>query len=285
MFVRKDISAAQGGLPSLPLTTRDDMIEAVVSWCDALAGKTGIDDALALLLRGVGAEAGMILRCEPNGTSKVAVHDRLARSVVRPLCQSFAEGQFGHNLMRSRGGTVWFSSSDTDRDVAPDPALSDWQGARGLSEFAVIILDGAGHGRDRIELHFREMLSTVDQKRLALLAATLARTWAQRQVGVVSGVIFGQRGASGPQTRAEPILGLANPARLSRAEFRVCLLLSRGLSVAGVVAELSLSEATVRSHLRNIYAKTGTSGLTQLVYRLMAPGTYAPSDRRASGLH
>ena len=71
----------------------------------------------------------------------------------------------------------------------------------------------------------------------------------------------------------EPILGTSNPARLSRAEFRVCLLLSRGLSVKGVTVELGLSEATIRSHLRSIYSKTQTSGLAELVYRILSNGT------------
>ena len=71
----------------------------------------------------------------------------------------------------------------------------------------------------------------------------------------------------------EAILGISNPAKLSRAEFRVCLLLSRGLSIKGVTDELSLSEATVRSHLRSIYSKTEASGLPELVYRLLSNGS------------
>ena len=70
-----------------------------------------------------------------------------------------------------------------------------------------------------------------------------------------------------------PILGVANPAKLSRAEFRVCLLLSRGLSVKGVTAELGLSEATVRSHLRSIYSKTEVAGLPELLYRILSAGS------------
>jgi DNA-binding CsgD family transcriptional regulator len=48
----------------------------------------------------------------------------------------------------------------------------------------------------------------------------------------------------------------------------------------GVAAELSLSEATVRSHLRAIYAKTETSGLAELVFQLIG-AHLAASDLEA----
>ncbi len=63
---------------------------------------------------------------------------------------------------------------------------------------------------------------------------------------------------------------MSNPANLSRAEFRVCLLLSHGLSVKGVTDELRLSEATVRSHLRSVYSKTETTGHAELLYRILS---------------
>ncbi len=63
---------------------------------------------------------------------------------------------------------------------------------------------------------------------------------------------------------------MSNPAGLSRAEFRVCLLLSRGLSVKAVSEELGLSDNTVRSHLRTIYSKTETASLPELIYLIMS---------------
>lgn len=66
-----------------------------------------------------------------------------------------------------------------------------------------------------------------------------------------------------------PLLSITNPARLSRAEFRVCLLLSRGLSAQGIAGELNVSGTTVRTHLRNIYSKTETTGMPDLVYNLI----------------
>ncbi len=68
---------------------------------------------------------------------------------------------------------------------------------------------------------------------------------------------------------ADDLLGPANPAGLTRAEFRVCLLLKRGLRPAAVRAELGISQASLRTHLRNIYAKTDSAGQVDLIIRLL----------------
>jgi DNA-binding NarL/FixJ family response regulator len=75
---------------------------------------------------------------------------------------------------------------------------------------------------------------------------------------------------TGPTVWRTSILGMDNPAGLSRAEFRVCLLLSRGLSVKAVSEDLNLSENTIRSHLRAIYSKTETASLPELIYLIMS---------------
>jgi DNA-binding NarL/FixJ family response regulator len=115
----------------------------------------------------------------------------------------------------------------------------------------------------------------------------MARTWANRQVGLVTRMVVNHRAAAEPApARPVPamILSPSNPARLSRAEFRVCLLLSRGLSVTGVSDELAVSEATVRSHLRSIFSKTETSGLAELVFALLRskPDASAQSGLRCA---
>ncbi|WP_454884299.1 response regulator transcription factor [Sphingomonas oryzagri] len=58
---------------------------------------------------------------------------------------------------------------------------------------------------------------------------------------------------------------LARTARLSPREREVFALLVRGLSTKAVAAELQLSPKTVEDHRSQIAAKTGTSGLAQLI--------------------
>jgi DNA-binding CsgD family transcriptional regulator len=134
---------------------------------------------------------------------------------------------------------------------------------------AAIPLSRGRDRREHLEFHFLLPLDPGDEQTLGLLAPTIARTWTRRRNGDMGNRpnIKATNGHS--ILSGEPLLGPSNPARLSRAEFRVCLLLSRGLSIQGVCEELSLAETTVRSHLRNVYAKTGTDGLTQLLYRLL----------------
>ena len=54
-------------------------------------------------------------------------------------------------------------------------------------------------------------------------------------------------------------------SRLSRAELRVCQLLAAGDKAKDIAEVLGVSVATVRTHLRNIYAKTNTSGQIELI--------------------
>lgn len=77
------------------------------------------------------------------------------------------------------------------------------------------------------------------------------------------------------------ILDPENPRRLSRSEFRVCLMLSTGLQVDGISQKLGLTRPTVRTHLRAVLAKTGFSSVAELVLSL-AQGQSPASNGAAS---
>ena len=263
-------------------SVKADIIEAIADWCEALHGGLSLQDAFAHLVRGLGAEAGMLVRTHLNEFRpiRIAIQDCRLGTGVHQLKTSFADGHFGPHLTKPRPATVWLGSAHVGETGAdPAPALGEWQTARQMKEFAVLVLSGGPITRDHIELHFRDLLSLEVQASVGVVLPTMARTWATRQVGLITRTVINRRLSyefEQPGTTKTPLLSINNPARLSRAEFRVCLLLSRGLSVLGVSAELSLSEATVRSHLRNIYAKTETSGLAELVFLLL--GAHRPQN-------
>ena len=248
------------------------VMDALAEWCEALQGRQTLSDALGHLIRAVGAECGMVVRTLAGSgarPTRVAVHDERQGDPVRPLIASYADGHFGPSLQQPRPASLWLGSVDASlTDATRNPALGEWQAARRMREFAVLVL-AAGQGqRDHVELHFRDEISPQVHAALSAVLPVMVRSWGKRQVGIVTRTITSHR------TRAEitadqPILSEANPMQLSRAEFRVCPLLSRGLSVEGVSSELGLAKTTVRSHLRSIYAKTGTSSLAELVFRLM----------------
>lgn len=262
-----------------------DIIEAMAEWCDALHGGVDLEDAFARLVAGFGAEAGLLVRTHSAEfrPARIAVWDRRSASTSAPLSCSFADGFFGRPLARPRPGSIWLASThEEDPSDSPDPALANWQERRGLRDFAALVLAGGPPIRDHIELHFTNPVSEPVQAAFSAVLPTMARTWAGRQVGLVARTAVTPRvGNEIAQTRSFgfSLLGPGNPAKLSRAEFRVCLLLSRGRSVLGVSEELDVSESTIRSHLRSIYAKTDTSNLAELVFRLLAAPADAMSDR------
>lgn len=262
-----------------PAVHQAEIVGAIASWCEALHGTGKLETALAELARGLGAEAALLVRTHlvDGSETRIALHDAAAASrITRPLRLSFGDAVFGHDLRRPKAGTSWFGSACAD---APDPLLQDFQTARGFREFCVLVLGASATTRDHIELHFRDGLSSADHALLIAVVPTMARTWATRQIGLVTRVSSAGKPAAQP---ALPILSVANPARLSRAEFRVGLLLSRGLSVRGVCAELAVSEATVRTHLRNIYAKTDTGSLAELVFKLIGTKSAAADLARCA---
>lgn len=270
------ISANEAGI-NLPAggVVKSDVVEAIADWCEALHGDMPLEKAFSGLVCGLGADTGMIVRTHLNEFHpiRVIIYDRKSETGCQPLKSTFADGYFGPHMVTPRTASVWLASAHVGESGAnPAPALDEWHAVRKMKEFAVLVLAGGPVTRDHIDLHFREALSQDVQASLGAVLPTMARTWATRRVGLITRSVVNERLLSDqnrPSVAKPALLSISNPSRLSRAEFRVCLLLSRGLSVLGVAAELSLSEATVRSHLRAIYAKTETSGLAELVFQLI----------------
>ena len=248
-------------------------MHAIVSWCEALGGAVSLQTALTDLLVGLGAEAGVIVRTQmaDQRPVRIALCDLARGTPTRPLQRCFADAYFGPLIHRARAATIWQAQAHAD-DATGDPSLAEWQAARGMKEFLVLVLSSGTQTRDHIELHFREPLSRAIETTISCMLPDMVRVWASRRVGLITRSIINHRSnaSSGFNSGSRvKILGAENPLRLSRAEFRVCLLLSNGLMVQAVAKELALSEATVRTHLRNIYSKSECNSLAELVFRLM----------------
>ena len=72
----------------------------------------------------------------------------------------------------------------------------------------------------------------------------------------------------GPQPRTR-----GDPLGLTRRERVVFDLLLRGLSNAGIAAQLYRSERTVERHVAGVFAKTGVRRRVELIVRFGAPPT------------
>lgn len=254
------------------------VLDGIAGWCGGLHGAMPLEDALGSLTTGLDATAAALSRHHHRNEDHprtVAVSDA-GHGLRRAFCQDVLGYMFG----KARAGTAWFLS-----DMAGDPgwtrssSLAAWCRSADIGEIAVIPLTHSVQQDDYIEFHFDRALSASQRAEIEALVPTIVRSWSGRKPGLVTGAVADERLVQARERARRmkrdwdaPILGMSNPAGLSRAEFRVCLLLSRGLSVQGVAGELGLSDNTVRSHLRAIYAKTETSSLAELVYRILSAG-------------
>lgn len=99
---------------------------------------------------------------------------------------------------------------------------------------------------------------------LKAMSKHLINAWHTRKGGVISAAM-----ASCDDTDATaPILSPSNPCNLTRKEVQVCRHLLDGLKPNDLVDRMSCSMPTVRTHLRNIYAKTGLNGMVGVVHAL-----------------
>lgn len=252
------------------------VLDGVAGWCGGLHGAMSLDEALKSLAAGLEADAAALSRHHHRNEDKprtVALYDALhgEGAIRRAYCQVALDYLFTF----ARVGAAWFLS-----DLLDDPGwrssagLTAWRTHRGIAEIVVVPLAQSAQQSDFIEFHFTRPLKASERAEIEALVPTILRSWAGRKPGLVTGAAMDERF----QARARvlrpawdaPLLGMSNPAGLSRAEFRVCLLVSRGLSVRGISEELGLSDNTVRSHLRAIYAKTDTSSMAELLYRILS---------------
>lgn len=255
------------------------VLDGVASWCGGLHGSMSLPNALKALADGLDAQGAVISRHHHRTEERPRVVATFPTAQSAPLTKAFCGDVLGYQFGRARAGTVWFLSDVLDDPAwMPTEALNAWIASGEIQEIAVIPMSVTRQSVDYIEFHFSRDLPRSEQHEIEALVPTIERSWRGRKPGLVTQIIADDRV---PVARKAadwvdwdiPILGMSNPAGLSRAEFRVCLMLSRGLSVKGVSEELGLSDNTVRSHLRAIYAKTETSNLPELIYRILSNGT------------
>jgi DNA-binding CsgD family transcriptional regulator len=268
------------GVPGVTCVSDDlRVMSAIAAWYEVIQGGAALKRALESLCDAFGAEAAAVSRFDrTRSTTRIIPHDAELRNVLAPkLSRSFAHSVLGDYAGKVRPATIWSSTMVTD----PDPALTHFQERRALRELIVIPLGTIDTGEDYLELHYRESVDQKLQVRLQYLAETLCHAWRNRDPGLfVERMLASQRNAGG-RTDYQDILAFGNPAKLSRAEYRVCLLLSRGLSNESVCEELSITASTLRSHLRAIYDKTGVESKAELIYHLLSSKTRT-RDRRVA---
>lgn len=254
------------------------MIGAIAQWCECLHGKSPLVKSLELLGTGVDAEAVAIVRFSRSGASdsRPVCWDRAPEDVRGGRLHSgYARSLLGAYFDAARPGSLWYRSMLDD--TSPD--LVDFHAARILRELVVIPLETNDRHIDMLEIHFAERLRNFQQLLLNTLAPVLSRNWRNRTQGLFTETVLRRAEQRRSATLDKPILSTDNPARLSRAEYRVGLMLSRGMSLEDVKAELNIRESTLRTHLGNLYAKTRVSNLSELVFLLVSASPIGSRDK------
>ncbi|MBN9265605.1 MAG: helix-turn-helix transcriptional regulator, partial [Hyphomicrobium sp.] len=70
---------------------------------------------------------------------------------------------------------------------------------------------------------------------------------------------------------------------LTRAEARVALAAVSGLSIPEAAIQLRISANTIKTHLRRVFAKTGTGRQTELVRLMATIGLFSPGGGKGDG--
>lgn len=254
------------------------MIGAIAGWCEALHGKSGLGRGIQLIGTGTEAEAVCVARYALSNQSdgRPLTWDRASADVRGGRLQrGFARSMLGSYFESARPGSLWFRSMLDE--VTPD--LREFQAARAMRELVVIPLEIGTRFVDTIELHFSEKLRPFQHHLLNNLAPVLSVTWKNREQGLFTEELLRRSEKQRNLGEDTPILSVGNPARLSRAEYRVGLMLSRGLSIEEVRDTLSIRDSTLRTHLSNLYAKTRATNMSELMYLLVSAAPHQARQR------
>lgn len=199
------------------------------------------------------------------------------------------------SVLRSAPGALW-----QDHQVI-SPALlettsfwTDWMLPNGFVTWACVII---GKSEDRVaclEVYARPQRAPIGPEaahRLIQLAPHLVRAW---RLGGRDEERRQASGAadSGPEPRF-PVAGTASePAAsgqlvrlrgefgLTKAEARLALALASGWSLAQAATEFDVKRTTIRTHLQQVFAKTGTSRQAELVVMMLGRGYGGRTETR-----
>lgn len=242
----------------------DRMLRVVGEFVDVAEDSARSCGALTRLAELVEAEAAILLRQGPDGAEPLVIcsqaGNRRSPARARP---ALAIEVLSRDPGRGRAGSVRILSDLCDarerRTMALHRGLEAWP----IRDVAVIQLDS--DGATALELQFPTLFPESRFAVLSSLAGLLASLWERR----------GPRPSTlrpAASVRSSAILSDDNPLGLSRAEYRVCLLVREGQRAAEIAAALSVRECTVRTHLRSIYAKADVSGQVALMHLLGRDG-------------
>lgn len=269
-----------GGQPTPILKAADFLVR----WTECLHGSGNLRDTLALFADLTGSCVVNLLRFDPEtGRQRtITCFDLDARDGKRPLTKGMAPSILWRHGAYARPGTIW-TLSETDRAQQDnlDKLAQRWMEDRGFGEVVVIPMGRSGTDLDAVEFYRVKPLAKTGDPTLTWLATSVADLWSRRRKGLIARLLRSVPAMTERLQGPDPeqpanILSSDNPCRLTAAETRICTLIQAGYGLTEMGARIGVAEATVRSHLRSIYAKTGAAGQVGLVRMLLKDDQNGP---------
>lgn len=239
----------------------------LTDWNAALAGHFDLGGIVTILTRQVEAYSVALFRLSADTPLPIASAIRPSEADPAPkssgaLLRYLRETRFG----ALETGSIWrLSVLRAEPGFLDSPAGQEWQARPDIIEVSIIILEAAEGRIDAFEMVFDVAPKRSDDLPSVLVTSALAYAWSMRSPGLISRLTRTRARPIVPISGMNNILGQGNPRGLSRAELRVCQLLAAGDKAKDIAEVLGVSITTVRTHLRNIYAKTNTSGQIELL--------------------
>ncbi|WP_138935024.1 helix-turn-helix transcriptional regulator [Roseovarius arcticus] len=244
-------------------------LDLINIWNTALCGQFQIHDVLMVFAGQFSARSVVLYRYENDRMLTVsAAYPTVGKAKPETSSGGMLQYVQDHHAAEMLPGAI-FQSSDLRREPTFEKSQLrlEWDPRLEIMENSLILLDNAEGRIDALELAFDTPPNTTPEVPTTLTAVAMANAWENRIPGVISRSIRDySRARSVPADlgRAD-ILGPRNSAGLSRAEQRVCRLLASGDSAREISEMLNVSVATIRTHLRSIYSKTGANGRVRLI--------------------
>ena len=249
----------------------------MIRWTECLHGNGSLRETLINFSDLALAEVVHLHRVntETGGQRSIATVDLCASQGARPLTRAYGMALAGQTFSRAKPGTLW-SLKELDREAASclDPRVSGWMEERGLREAMMIPLSSVGDATDLLEFYLSAPLDRPRREALETLTLAAAEAWGRRPSGRITRILRAAPAINEHLASARPNvhpLSESNPLGLTAAEFRICSMMHRGISLNEASKTLSIADSTLRTHLRSIFAKAGVAGQVGLVRRLLEP--------------
>ncbi|MFZ5964417.1 helix-turn-helix transcriptional regulator [Thalassococcus sp. BH17M4-6] len=242
----------------------------LTDWMGALTGHYDVMDVVVTLAHQTQAASVTFYRVDlaSRRSERIIAHSRVTGSSEgATMSTALARFLLDHNGEDMGAGTIWrqsevaktegFAGSDAARERDRHPALFD---------ISLIVMEKTDRHCDLLEISFESAPNRSPELPSIIVTKALADVWTFKAPGVIDTLIAeDRRRQSAPRTSGVSIFDISNPYALTRAEIAVCRLLAAGQTPKEIAAAQNQSIATVRTHLRNLYSKTGTGGQVSLI--------------------